>query len=113
METWEKKKKKKEDKVTKRRGCLWGGPASTDLWVYSCRVDTWNRIYRAAVSAAAISAAIPLGTGASMLPCVCGVKMEILVYYNLLNHFPVIVNFFCFPLFLHYNPIKRSLKLLI
>lgn len=45
--------------------------------------------------------------------CVCGVKMEILVYANLLNHFPVIVNFFCSPLFLHYNPIKRSLKLLI
>lgn len=56
----------------------------------------------------------PLGQEPRCCPvCVRGVKMESLVYYDLLNHFPVIVNFFCFPLFLHYNPIKRSLKLLI
>lgn len=42
--------------------------------------------------------------------CVCGVKMEILVYANLLNHVPVIVNFFWSPLFLRYNPIKRILE---
>lgn len=61
METWEKKKEKKEDKVTERKGCLWGVPASTDLCVYSCRVDTWNRIDPAAVYAAVILLLFPLG----------------------------------------------------
>lgn len=114
-ETWEKKKEKKEDKVTKRKGCLWGVPASTDLCVYSCQVDTWNRIYPAAMYAMLqpFCCYSPWDRSLDVALCVCGVKMEILVYANLLNHFPVIVNFFCSPLFLHYNPIKRSLKLLI